>query len=66
MDYKNDWEKLDMDAIIAQIKRERMQKKAKDREWFDSLFPELKGVPFGWIIFAGICVLFNLLTLFII
>ena len=65
-EYNSDWIKEQERLILREIRRKKQERYRKMREPFDALFPEFKNVPIVWLIIAGICVLFNLLTLFII
>ena len=68
--YNENWTEKDERLALAKYRREQRKKQEEQRQkywgWFDTAFPELKGIPAGWLIVAIICFLFCLITMVII
>ena len=57
---------LERMKILREIQRENAEKDKRKRGWFDSMFPELSGLPLFWGIIAVICIAFSLFTMILI
>ena len=68
--YSEHWTEKDEQLMLAKIRRERRKEQEEKRKkhwgWFDIMFPELAGIPIGWLVVAILCFLFCLVTMVII
>lgn len=61
--YNERWTELDEKKAMLEYRREKRLQEEKKRQarrgWFDAFFPELSGIPFGWVIIGLICVIIS-------
>lgn len=68
--YNEKWTEKDERLALAKYRREQRKKQEEKRQknwgWFDAAFPELKGIPIGWLIVGIVCFIFGLISMIII